>query len=308
MLSPEKFKDPFITAKGETRASVKLNKLETLWFNTGTVCNLSCENCYIESSPTNDRLGFLTLDDVKFHLDEITKLGESTKQIGFTGGEPFVNPNMIAILDETLSRGFEALVLTNAYHVFNRHKVKLLDLKEKYGNKLFLRISLDHYTKELHERERGQGTFDKTLESIKWIAENNFKMAIAGRSLKDEDISTAIAGFKTLLSPLGVELDYNNPEYCMIFPEMDESIDVPEITTACWEILNKHPDQMMCANSRMIVHRKGEERTKVLACTLLAYDEQFELGETLGDAQKNVQLNHAHCAKFCVLGGASCSA
>ena len=55
-LDPAKFRDPFTTAKGETRATVALRSLDTLWFNTGTLCNLTCANCYIESSPRNDRL------------------------------------------------------------------------------------------------------------------------------------------------------------------------------------------------------------------------------------------------------------
>ena len=88
---------------------------------------------------------------------------------------------------------------------------------------------------------------------------------------------------------------------------MDETADVPEITESCWSILGKSPSEVMCATSRMIVKRKGAEHAAVLACTLLAYDPQFELGHTLRDASKPVALNHPHCAKFCVLGSASCS-
>jgi hypothetical protein len=46
-LDPLKFRDPRITAKGETRAQVALTALETLWINTGTLCNITCANCYI---------------------------------------------------------------------------------------------------------------------------------------------------------------------------------------------------------------------------------------------------------------------
>jgi len=94
----------------------------------------------------------------------------------------------------------------------------------------------------------------------------------------------------------------------MLFPEMDATVEVPEITTACWGILNKHPEQVMCASSRMVVKRRGAENPTVLACTLLPYEPEFELGESLKDAEADVFLNHRHCAKFCVLGGASCSA
>lgn len=89
---------------------------------------------------------------------------------------------------------------------------------------------------------------------------------------------------------------------------MDETVDVPEITTACWDILNKSPDDVMCASSRMIVRHKGAAHATVTACTLLPYEAEFNLGQTLHEAERPVQLNHKHCAKFCVLGGASCSA
>ena len=69
----EKFSDPFLTAKGEARASVRLTNPETLWFNTGTLCNIECTNCYIESSPQNDRLVYLTRAEVESFLDRSSR-------------------------------------------------------------------------------------------------------------------------------------------------------------------------------------------------------------------------------------------
>ena len=92
-----------------------------------------------------------------------------------------------------------------------------------------------------------------------------------------------------------------------LFPEMDARVDVPEITEACWGILHKSPADVMCATSRMVVKRKDAAHPVVLACTLLPYDDAFELGRTLHEASGEVPLNHPHCAKFCVLGGAACS-
>ena len=57
----------------------------------------------------------------------------------------------------------------------------------------------------------------------------------------------------------------------------------------------------------MVVKRKGANKPAVVACTLLPYATEFELGNTLEEAASDVALNHPHCAKFCVLGGASCS-
>ena len=99
-----KFQDPARTADGQTRASVPLSRPETLWFNTGTLCNITCANCYIESSPTNDRLVYITADEVIDYLDQITERGWPIREIGFTGGEPFMNPEIIGILRASLAR------------------------------------------------------------------------------------------------------------------------------------------------------------------------------------------------------------
>ena len=89
---PGKFEHPDWTAKREPRASVRLDRLETLWINTGTLCNITCRNCYIESSPSNDRLVYITAAEAAAYFDEIAAQGLGTREIGFTGGEPFMNP------------------------------------------------------------------------------------------------------------------------------------------------------------------------------------------------------------------------
>ena len=302
-----KFDDPDTTAKGEQRAWVNLDALSTLWFNTGTLCNLTCRNCYIESSPTNDRLVYLTHGEMSVYLNEIARDDLATEEIGFTGGEPFMNPDIIAMLETALERGFKVVVLTNAMKPMWRHKTALLDLKARFGDRLLIRVSLDHYTQQLHEEERGAKSWDRALEGLKWLAENGFHLHVAGRSCCGEADATARIGYGALFASYNVQIDPQDPVALMLFPEMDMRIDVPEITTACWGILNKSPSDVMCASSRMVVKRKGAETPAVLACTLLPYDEAFELGTTLKEAAGAVKLNHPHCAKFCVLGGASCS-
>ena len=302
----DKFRDPFVTAKNETRASVALRDLKTLWVNTGTQCNLSCESCYIESNPKNDRLVFFGLDDLIPYLDEIEEQNWITHEVGFTGGEPLLNPHIIALLEESLKRDFKTLLLTNAFRI-NRYKKDFLRLSQTYGDRFVIRVSLDHYSQEFHEKERGQGTFAPTLSNMAWLSENNIPLAVAGRSVTGESEESARKAYGNLFAQHNISLDPLNSSDLVLFAEMDPIRDVPEITTACWDILQKSPDDIMCASSRMVVKRKGEERAKVLSCTLLAYDKQFELGETLVDSQKTVQLNHPFCSQFCVLGGSSCS-
>jgi uncharacterized Fe-S cluster-containing radical SAM superfamily protein len=307
-LDPRKFRDPEITAAGETRASVALGVLRTLWFNTGTLCNITCRHCYIESSPRNDRLAYLSTTEVEAYLDEIAVLGLATEEIGFTGGEPFINRDIVAMLEACLERGFRVLVLTNAMRPMQRLKPPLLDLRQRFGARLTLRVSLDHYTPQRHEEERGPGSWAPTFAGLAWLAENGFDLAVAGRKQWGEDEAAARRGYARLFADHAIPVDAADPARLVLFPEMDAREDVPEITDRCWGILRKSPDSVMCASSRMVVKRKGAARPAVVACTLLPYDPQFELGGTLAEALGSVKLNHPHCAKFCVLGGASCSA
>jgi uncharacterized Fe-S cluster-containing radical SAM superfamily protein len=302
-----KFRDPLVTANGERRAGVALGALRTLWFNTGTLCNITCANCYIESSPRNDRLAYLSEAELVTYLDEIARDELPTEEIGFTGGEPFMNPEIIALLETSLARGFKVLVLTNAMRPMQRLAAPLADLNRCFGAALTIRVSLDHYTRERHEAERGRLSWERTLKGLQFLAANGFSLAIAGRANTGESETVLRAGYAALFQRLGIALDTSDPARLVLFPEMDARVDVPEITEACWGILHKSPSEVMCASSRMVVKRKGAARPAVLACTLLPYDPQFELGATLAEAASSVPLNHPHCAKFCVLGGGACS-
>jgi uncharacterized Fe-S cluster-containing radical SAM superfamily protein len=297
-LDPRKFRDPFVTAKGETRAQVSLTALETLWINTGTLCNITCAHCYIESSPRNDALACISAAEVAMFLNEAEASEIPLREVGFTGGEPFMNPDFLTMLEDTLRRGFQALVLTNAMKPMMNQAAGLQALQAQYGERLIIRVSLDHPDPAIHDTERGAGSFDHTLEGLRFLATHGFRLHIAGRAAFGAgDQAKLRADFAALFAANGIPVDATDPVALMLFPEMD----------ACWGILGKSPDSLMCASARMVVKRKGAARPAVLACTLLAYDPQFELGATLAEASRPVALNHPHCAKFCVLGGAACS-
>ena len=309
-LAAEKFQDPYLTAKGEERAHVALTHPETLWFNTGTLCNIACESCYIESSPTNDALVYLSADDVSDYLDQLEARKWNVREIAFTGGEPFMNPEMIEIMRRSLVRGYDVLVLTNAMRPMMRKSVLagLTEVIDTYGDKLTFRISLDHWAPEFHEKERGKGSFEISLKGMRWLRDAGAQMTVAGRTMWDEPEEAARAGYASLYASENFNIDAQHPAKTVLFPEITAQAEVPEITTDCWGILNVAPSSVMCSSSRMVVKRKGADKPAVVACTLLPYDPQFEMGATLEEAEASVQLNHPHCAQFCVLGGASCSA
>jgi uncharacterized Fe-S cluster-containing radical SAM superfamily protein len=304
-----KFSDPNWTAKGEARATVAFDGAKTLWFNTGTLCNIACAGCYIESTPHNNRLSYLTPADIAPFLDELAARGEQGAEIGFTGGEPFLNPHCCDLIAMALQRGHPVLVLTNAMRPMMRPRVQrdLADLIARFGARLTLRVSLDHPEASHHDTERGGGAFEEAAGGLDWLAAQGARLAIAGRLWGENEQPLRIQ-FAALFAQRGWPIDAHNPTQMVLFPEMSMQADPPEISTGCWGILGKRPGDVMCASSRMVVKRAEADQPAVLACTLIAYDERFELGATLAQADRPVALNHPHCATFCVLGGASCSA
>lgn len=307
ILPTMKFSDPQFTLSGQSRAKVQLKALRTLWLNTGTLCNIACANCYIESSPRNDRLSYLQRDEAARFVAEALAFSPGLEEIGFTGGEPFMNPDIVGMIADALNAGPRVLVLTNAMKPMWNQREALGVLLRNHPNRLMLRVSLDHHMRDQHEQVRGANTWEPAIEGLKWLASAGATLAVAARKIGSEDESALRAGFARLFKDIGVPIDAADRQRLVLFPEMDANADVPEISDACWGILGKSADDVMCSSARMVVRRRGSNRASVVACTLLPYEEAFDLGPTIAGSAGPVPLNHRHCAKFCVLGGAACS-
>ena len=251
-LSDNKFKDQKVTADGSNRAFIEARNIKTLWFNTGTLCNIECKNCYIESSPKNDSLAYLTFEEVKSFIDEALDKNLGTNEIGFTGGEPFMNKDILKMIDYSLRKGLKVLVLSNAMKPMLNRTKELIKLNHP---NLIVRVSIDHYEKEKHEEIRGKNTYDVMLQGLKWLNENNFNYTLATRLLWKEKEEDLRKNFGTFIKNNNLKLDTYSPKELVTFAEMDEKIDTPEITTSCWNILNKDPNDVMCSWSRMVVRK-----------------------------------------------------
>ena len=134
----------------------------------------------------NDRLVYLTAAEVAEYLDEIERGALPTSLIGFTGGEPFMNPELPAMLDDALSRGFQALVLTNAMKPMTKCGRALLRLNKCHRDRLTIRVSIDHYGRQVHEQERGRRSWQPTIDGLLWLARNGFTLNVASRRLSGE--------------------------------------------------------------------------------------------------------------------------
>ena len=290
------------TSQDEKRGYIQPQLLHELWFHTGTACNLRCPFCLEGSKPGDDRLQFLTLDDAKTFIDEAVEMGVS--KFSFTGGEPFVNPHFIPILDYALNFR-PCLVLTNATEPLMNQFAKIKPFISK-PNALSFRISLDHPDPQKHDESRGKGNFKKALDTLGRLYHEGFGVSIARLMLAGEDSSAVDKAYAPFFRKAGVPVDMT----IIKFPEFHKPgsmQQVPEITESCMTsyLSVSQRDGFMCNYSKMIVKQGGE--CGVYACTLVDDDSAYNLGRTLQEAMsERVMLKHHRCYS-CFAYGASCS-
>lgn len=291
-----------LTPEGNPRGFIQSYVLEELWLHTGTACNLACPFCLEGSKPGDNRLQLMRFDDVRPYLDEALTLG--VKQFSFTGGEPFINKDMVRILDYALQHR-PCLVLTNATEPLIKRLKQLESLRER-PHPLHFRVSLDHFEAAQHDAGRGEGMFALALEGLRQLQQMGFALSVASQVIADLPTSEVARQFAAVFRAAGLPEDLPRIEFPEFYPPETE-VAAPQITQRCMTDYQTEQSRrdFMCAFSRMVVKIAGQ--TKVYACTLVDDDPDYALGETLTQSlQVPVSMKHHRCYS-CFRFGASCS-
>jgi sulfatase maturation enzyme AslB (radical SAM superfamily) len=291
-----------LTSQNEPRGYIQPQSLDEVWFHTGTNCNLRCPFCLEGSKPGDNRIEFLTLADARRFIAEALELGVG--KFSFTGGEPFVNPEFIAILAAALEHR-PGLVLTNATEPLMNQMAAVLHLRDQ-PHPVKFRVSLDHPDPARHDASRGKGNFKKALDTLGRLHRAGFAVSIARLMLPGEKSAAVDRAYAPFFAAAGV------PEDIAIvkFPEfhLPGSIPaVPEISETCMTryLSAEQRAAFMCNFSKMIVRKDG--RCGVYACTLVDDVKGYDLGPTLREAMnRRVLLGHHRCYS-CFACGANCS-
>lgn len=270
-------------------AVVRARELAELWIHAGTACNLDCPFCLEGSRPGDDRLGRMTLADVRPLVDRAVQLG--ARRVCFTGGEPFVAKDMVAILEYTAAR-LPCLVLTNGAAAVVRRLTQIRRLAGT-AHPIGFRVSLDYPDETRHDAGRGAGNFRLALQSLRALHKAGFAISLARQVDEGATEAAAEAAFRTLLAaeglPTGIPIiawpDYGRPGERTVRPALAAD-------AVRGEAMGGKP--LLCASTRMAVKQAG--RTRFYACALVDDDPAFDLGDSLADAVATpVRLTHHRC-------------
>lgn len=289
-----------LSAATAAAPQVELKSLDTLWFQVGgTVCNLACTHCFVSCSPTNHTHEMMTLDEVRRSLAEAAALG--VREYYFTGGEPFLNPEMEAILEATLRVG-PANVLTNGLLLDPARSARLKALEDSSDYSLDLRISLDGYDAGTNDPIRGEGTFERILEGVRnLVAAGLNPVLTVTEACREAATDAGKERFFTLLKTMGIE----RPRL-KVLPVFRIGAEA-ERTGAyeSWQLLREQDapeggwDHLQCSGCRMVTDQG------VWVCPILVNEPSAKMGETLADTLGAFPLEHPACWT-CHVYGVSC--
>lgn len=298
MLNPA----PATPAPSTRRGWIQPHALDELWFHTGTACNLACPFCLEGSRPGDRRLQRITRRDARPFIDEALGLG--VRQFSFTGGEPFIVKDFVAILGDAAAHR-PCLVLTNGTAPVHK-RLRQLEPLLAAANPVCFRISIDWPDAGRHDAGRGPGSYLAALEGMRALHQLGFGVSLARQAIAGEDAAAVDAAFRRILAANGLP----DSTRIVAFPDFGapgQPRAVPVITEDCMTRYQSEATRraFMCAFSKMVVKQAGQMR--VYACTLVDDDPAYDLGGSLAEAlPRRISLAHHRCYS-CFRYGSSCS-
>lgn len=262
--------------------------LETLWLQvTGTVCNLTCKHCFITCGPNNQSHPIMTSEQVRDAVNDAVECG--VREFYFTGGEPFLHPEIEALIGFVLERG-PLSILTNGLLIDAARADRLAKLSAASPYSLDLRISLDGYTASQNDPIRGRGTFDLILAAVTRCAEAGIHPILTVTEVVPSTEAT-LPAFQALLSRAGIDrprLKFLPPVRLGRESRRDRGYGEEERLIE-GDLLPDEVFSLACGTGRMMT-AKG-----LYPCPILIEEPGARMGARLADGLHPIRLSHQAC-------------
>jgi MoaA/NifB/PqqE/SkfB family radical SAM enzyme len=283
-----------------TAPNCPFSGLDSLWIQVaGLSCNLRCAHCFNGSGPGNRDMPPLSRYEVKSLLDDAVAAG--VRDVVFTGGEPFLHPEMAEIAGDALAR-FPATILTNGTVMNDRLVERLAAAARGSIYSLEIRISLDAPSEEANDRIRGKGSFERALAGTARLEKAGFLPIVTAVQFGEEDAPAALEEFERLLIGRGIRKPRVKflPAF-RVGREEERSGGYGEddrITVEMLELLG--PEQLLCSTARVATSRG------IWVCPILVNEQGGRMGDTLEESFRPFPLSYGACAT-CLRHGAVCA-
>jgi molybdenum cofactor biosynthesis enzyme MoaA len=280
--------------------SVPMLALDTLWLQVaGTICNIECTHCFISCSPKNHAHEMMSLADVETRLAEARELG--VKEYYFTGGEPFMNRDLLPIIEVTLKQG-PASVLTNGMLLRPEVCQRLRELFDASEYSLDIRVSLDGFDAESHDAIRGQGVWDRVMIGLRNLAEAGLNPVITVTTAAE---GVASAAGRTRFLQIIRDLGFPRPRLKVLSLFRIGAEETRTRAYEDWERLtgdltDEDATKLQCSSCRMVTS-KG-----VYVCPILIEEPAARMGETLAETLRPFPLKYGAC-HTCWVDGVTCT-
>lgn len=280
--------------------SVPLIALDTLWIQVaGTICNIECTHCFISCAPANRSHEMMTFAEMESRLAEAKALG--VKEYYFTGGEPFLNRDLLPILEATLRQG-PATVLTNGMLLRPEVCRALRELFDRSEYSLDIRVSLDGFDRESHDAIRGFGVWDRVMAGLRNLAAAGLNPVICvTTAAAGVDSAEGRARFLEMVRSFG--FDCPRLKILSIFrigaeAKRDRGYDdLERLDDATFR--EEEASALQCSSCRMVTS-KG-----VFVCPILIEEPSARMGSSLAETLRPFPLAYGAC-HTCWVEGVTC--
>jgi len=275
-----------------------------LWFFTGSKCNLECTHCYVEAGPRANRHPLLQYRTFKNHLDTALAGSYKTLEIYFTGGEPFINPDILMFLKDSLQHG-NTTILTNATRITESVATHLANFQKQSSHKLTFRVSFEGPDAESNDRIRGPNSFRRALNGLRNLDNSGFTPIITiTRLWPDSQIEEVKNQFITFLEAEGIPVDN---QLIKILPPLrigrealrDRPYTENELfTEQCF--VDYDYNDLQCSKCRII------SENGIWVCPILINEAGARMGDTLAESTRPFPMIYMVCWT-CRMEGMSCT-
>ena len=275
--------------------------LDTVWIQiTGTLCNIACRHCFVSAGPKSDAIPAMSRAQVEAALTEAEELG--ARDAYFTGGEPFLHPEIRDLVDFALER-MPLTVLTNALLIDDDLAAWIGDRFARSRYSFDLRVSLDGPTVETNDRVRGHGVYRGVVEALRRLARAGVSPVV---TVVEHEESLKTGQARVRFTEFLREVGFTRPRVKFLpllrlgreearsggYLERERLGDEP--------LPSEVEETLMCAGSRTVTAHG------VMTCPILVERPDAVLGSTLREAGTGIRLRWPAC-HTCVVEGLRCS-